>query len=354
MSRPPGKYSTLCELAEIAGVSTMTVSNVLRNTGRFSEETRIRVMEAAKQIQYRPDPEISRLMRRLRRPAHMRAQPTIAVVGTWSPHHTEAVDGYFQHLYQGVVERADRCGYGLDRFLVNSSLPVNRLHRAMTTRGINAMLVMPWAKPGAHFNFPWDEFSVAAASNALWKPPLHRSTPHHYNNMLLALHHARHLGYRRPGFVLRKEQDRASVHSWWAAYLWYMETHSNMEAVPILCQNAITFSSFGNWFSKHQPDLIIGSLPFPLEWAIRLGYQVPRDVGFISLGGYGGHTSVTEVNQRPELVGEAAVDLLISQIHSNEKGIPKCPKVVMIEGSWQQGQTTRKQKSTPLPAKKSP
>lgn len=45
----------LSTVAAAAGVSPATVSQVLRGTGRISEETRARVLEAARAVNYLPD-----------------------------------------------------------------------------------------------------------------------------------------------------------------------------------------------------------------------------------------------------------------------------------------------------------
>lgn len=46
---------SLTEVADAAGVSKMTASRVLRNSGRFSEETRARVMQEAARLNYVPN-----------------------------------------------------------------------------------------------------------------------------------------------------------------------------------------------------------------------------------------------------------------------------------------------------------
>ena len=46
----------LREVAELAGVSMRTVSNVVRGTGRASASTRARVLEAVEELGYRPNP----------------------------------------------------------------------------------------------------------------------------------------------------------------------------------------------------------------------------------------------------------------------------------------------------------
>jgi DNA-binding LacI/PurR family transcriptional regulator len=46
--------TTLTEVARLAGVTSATVSNVLRQRGKVGEQTRLRVLEAVEQLGYRP------------------------------------------------------------------------------------------------------------------------------------------------------------------------------------------------------------------------------------------------------------------------------------------------------------
>lgn len=55
------KAATLHDVASLAGVTPMTVSNVLRGKGRMSESTRQRVLQAARQLSYTPNSLAQRL-----------------------------------------------------------------------------------------------------------------------------------------------------------------------------------------------------------------------------------------------------------------------------------------------------
>ena len=52
--------------------------------------------------------------------------------------------------------------------------------------------------------------------------------------------------------------------------------------------------------------------------------------------------SVAGIIQNHPIVGAAAVDLLIQQVSHSEKGVPKFPKLVLIEGTWADGATLKR------------
>jgi LacI family transcriptional regulator len=45
------------------------------------------------------------------------------------------------------------------------------------------------------------------------------------------------------------------------------------------------------------------------------------------------------IYQNSEVIGKAAVQLLISLIHHNERGIPAVCRETLVEGRWQDGST---------------
>ena len=67
---------TMSDVARVAGVSKMTVSFALNNTGRVSEKTRKIVMEAAQQLGYEPNPHAQNL-------SNGRSNNTIGLFSLW-------------------------------------------------------------------------------------------------------------------------------------------------------------------------------------------------------------------------------------------------------------------------------
>jgi len=331
----------LARVAEEAGVSAMTVSNVLRGRGRFSAATKERVLKAAEVVGYQADPLVSRLMSRIRMPHRTRARATIALLGPWSPDHDEVKDGYFARLVAGARARALEKGFGCDRIITGQGgLSGQPLKRVLKARGIECILVTPWAVPGGHFQFDWIPFAVVAASSALWRPTLHRATPAHYLNAGKALHKIRRSGYRRPGLVVDAMTERLANYAWSAAFLEYTRRHPELEPVPILSGASITPVKLHGWFLRNRPDAILAPRgDVVLKMLTKLGVHLPQDAGLVHIGGHKPDPTLALIDQQPARVGAAAVDLLVSMFYTGERGLPANPLQAQVEGTWMDGPT---------------
>jgi len=97
----------LKDIAKMANISTMSVSNALNGTGRLDPQTRARVIEIAKRMGYRANP----LARNLRR-QHF---GMLAVFASVPAEIAEAVPytDYFVNIWQGAVSQAMARGYML-------------------------------------------------------------------------------------------------------------------------------------------------------------------------------------------------------------------------------------------------
>jgi LacI family transcriptional regulator len=98
------KRATLRDVARLAGVSHQTVSRAINDKGEIDPDTRRRVLDAARQLSYRP----SRFARGLVRPG-------TTTIGLIVP---DVVNPFFPELIAGVIEAAQREGW---QVLVSSS-----------------------------------------------------------------------------------------------------------------------------------------------------------------------------------------------------------------------------------------
>jgi LacI family transcriptional regulator len=53
------------------------------------------------------------------------------------------------------------------------------------------------------------------------------------------------------------------------------------------------------------------------------------------------------MNQHNFVTGEAAVDMVVSQIHNNETGVQEFPRATLIGATWVDGPSVRQQKQEP-------
>jgi LacI family transcriptional regulator len=96
---------------------------------------------------------------------------------------------------------------------------------------------------------------------------------------------------------------------------------------------------FSKWFEENQPDVIFTLYHEVERWVRDLGLRVPEDVGLIQYEWRSDHAAWAGMDQRNDLVGAAAVDMLISMVHHNERGVPEHPRATLIGSHWVDGKT---------------
>ena len=83
-------------------------------------------------------------------------------------------------------------------------------------------------------------------------------------------------------------------------------------------------------------------LPEVLRSLKRAGYGVPEDIGVAYHSLDEKSRCLSGMKKNSWQIGVMAVDLLIDMLHRNERGIPARPYLLMVEGSWVEGNTLRK------------
>jgi LacI family transcriptional regulator len=89
---------------------------------------------------------------------------------------------------------------------------------------------------------------------------------------------------------------------------------------------------------KTKPDAIFTDCPGLRRVLASCGYQVPKDIGLAATSVLDGGASAG-IDQNSKEIGKAAVQLLISLINHNERGIPDVCRELLIEGRWVDGNT---------------
>ena len=333
---------SLKDLAVACGLSTATVSLALRNQGRISTATRKKVLSLANKLGYRPDPLVSKLMSHLHRSRGSESQGVLALLTCYENSNTRK-ENYLRWTLEGARIRTEKLGYRLEEFsLTQPGMSAERIGCILQARNILGILVAPLRENITSLNFDFTPFAAVTLSFTLsGEQPLHATLADEFYNMKLILKKLQERGYRRIGFALEEEHEKRSNHRWTGAFLTEQLHGLQGVAIPPLIYPGWNKRHLQPWLEKFRPDVVISTEPFVLRWLEEFGYQVPRDIAFVTTS-YASSLfdrPISGIDERPEVIGASAVDLLVAHLQRNEFGIPAVAKEVNLPGVWTGDQT---------------
>ncbi len=182
----------------------------------------------------------------------------------------------------------------------------------------------------------------------------HVVTNHHFHSMNLMLTKLIELGYRRIGFFGEKDWDDKVEHGWIGGLALARWRDPQLCDIPPLLEHETKDRDLHRWLKQNRPDVVILLTPrlshgssasvtrFPEKWDSPVS-SLPQS-----------HNRLSGLYQNSIRIGEAAVDFLISMLHSGERGIPSTPTRVLVESEWAPGATLRGQAAPSPPPKESP
>ncbi len=347
MSRP-----TLNDIARQVGYSKNTVSLALRGDRQIPEVTRERIRAAAERLGYQPNAVVSHLMAQLRASRTTRLQAKLALVNA-----NRDPDALRNHptiptYVEGCESRAAKLGYSFDRFwLHDPTLNAARWLRILHTRGIKG-LVLVGLMDTNHLPEPlrpvWEQLPTVVTGVRTRDPALSFCSVDHHNLALMAFERALSFGYARPALVLDDVIDALVERRFSAGYLTGQRTLPRSQHIPIFSDLTAAQTEpelFRGWLERYDPDVVFTLYNNVLPWLKAAGRRVPDDIGVIQLEGRATRPEIAGMNQHNLVTGEAAVDMIVSQIHNNETGVQDFPRATLIGASWVDGASVREQKA---------
>jgi LacI family transcriptional regulator len=340
---------TLQDVADRAGVHRSTVALALRDSPRIPAETRQRICTIAEQLGYRQNPLVAALMQS-RRVGKLVKHVTLAFVTNYPTR-----DGWRAErcgrpdFLPGAVERARELGYKLEHFwLAEPGMTPARFCDILGARGIHGLIVgrLP---PGQYtLELAWQRFSCVALGMTLRDPILHHATENHFDTVWQAMHQCQQRGYRRVGFVFSGANDSPRVGDrWLGGYLSFQQRLPAAERVPLCPKIPADETTFARWFRRERPDaLVVTHSSQAFAWLKKIGQAAPRDIGLVELE-MRPEFGCAGVYYDPNKVGALSVEMLISQMHRNETGVPADPHEVMLTGVWRDGRTLAVRQAVP-------
>jgi LacI family transcriptional regulator len=327
-------------MARTLGLSRTTVSDSLRDHPRVKAKTRALVQAHARAIGYQFNPLASSILSEVRRTRLSAFHGVVAAVSLDEPARPQFPGPYWHDLLRGATERADHLGFKLERFLVGSpGVSVHRLDTILRSRGIRGVMIMPaWGRPDFR-HLDWANYTGAYVDYLIDQPALHSACPDHPRAMVMALERLRALGYRRPGLVLQEQDSIRLQHRWAAAFLAEVTLTKRFDLVPPLLMPQLGEPLFVKWFKRHKPDVVLGHRTEIVSWMEDCGARVPKTHGFCCLNISINATPAAGIDLQPYQVGVCGIDIVISQLHRNEYGIPNLPRSTTVPSRWVDGPT---------------
>jgi len=333
---------TIKDVAALAGVHHTTVSLALRNHPSIPEATRARIRVAAEKVRYRPDPMLASLMHYRRSQQSRQRQSVIAWVTNFPTRSRWRQTRVFQELHAGASARAERLGFKLEEFwLRDQGMSLARAQQILRARAISTLLLAPQPEPDGELALDWSDFSAVTLGFTLARPRLHLVSNHQFASMTILLQRLHALGYNRIGLALPLRLDQRVHHGWLGSYLaGQIPLPRTRRPAPWLFDE---FSNAGlkTWLRRARPDVVITPTERIWDAIPKLGYDVPGDIGLAHPSVPAPDDGRTGIDENSRAIGAAALDLLSALWQHNERGIPREPHSLLIEGRWVAGRTVR-------------
>lgn len=342
------KKVSMLDVAREVGVSKNTVSLALRNDPQIPRSTREKIQQAATRLGYQKNPTVGHLMAQLRAGARRGHQANLAILNA-----NADPDAFRSHptiptYVAGCCRRASQQGYSLDEFwLGDSQLDGEKLTRIFHSRGIRGALVvglMNHNRLPERFASLWQNFACVVTGARTQSPALSFACTDHHVLALRATENVLRLGYRRPGLVLDANIDRLIEGRFTAGFQIAQRPLPPAQRLHPFYDDAHApdrESSFRKWYEREQPDVILTLYHVVRAWLRNLGLDAPADVGLVQLEWRVDHGRWAGMNQHNDIVGEAAVEMLVGMIHNGERGVPASPRATLIGSTWVDGETVR-------------
>ncbi len=339
---------TLNDIARALGYSKNTISLGLRGSTQIPAPTRERIKAAADRLGYRPNAIVSQLMAQLRSARTSRLQAKLALVNANLDPEAFRTHPTVPIYVDGCEARAASLGYDFDRFwLHDPELTAERWLRILNARGIKGLVLVGLMDtnhlPDA-LEPVWRKLPCVVTGVRTREPALSYCCVDHYNLSLHAFERARALGYRRPGLVLDDVIDALVERRFSAGFITGQRTLPRTQQIPVFgdVTGPARAEMFKAWLGRHRPDVVFTLYNSVLGWLKAAGLRIPDDIGVIQLEWRSSRPDIAGMNQHNLVTGEAAVDMVVSQIHNNEAGVQDFPRATMIGASWVDGPTVRR------------
>lgn len=342
------------DIAKALGITQAAVSMALRGDRSISAEMRKKVRNTAKSMGYHPNAYLTVLMSQIRTGRKLSDQGVIGLlIEARSQEDWYGVEAY-RIFHQGVIQRGLELGFRVENFFLKKpEMSAAKTDQILYTRGIKGIILAPPYHGNRSLTLHWERYAAIGVGFGWEEQELNRVVYDTLQNYILAFNKLRQLGYKRIGTLLDDTFIHGTRHGI-KSYTGYLECQNSIpeeDRIPIFAVNnpprgakfseaadRVAAAGFSKWFLKWNPDAVLTMTGREKKWLDAMKLRVPKDVGLACLA-QPSDTSYARIDEKGEVVGATALELVAAQIARNEFGPPAHQKVMMIEGRWINGTT---------------
>lgn len=338
---------TQADVAAECGVHRATVSYALKDHPSIPVATCRKVQAAARRLGYVPDALLSALAAYRGRMRPSRFRGTLAWIVRSDQGYDWRTRAHFVSYFEGARVASKRHGFTLELLNVSTTRggPA-RVAEILRARNISGLLLCPQPSANSTFSLPWQNFSAVTFGYTLVEPMLHTVAATQFRGMAATLRQMQLRGYQRIGLILQASHHQRSDNNYVGGFLaQQFVAGADASVPPLIVDLYANVTEIGRWFRKHKPDAIVTGDYLFLEKARELGLRVPERIGAACAVLPNLEGQLSGMCEDCFHIGEVAVDFLVAMIQRGERGVPKHPQRVHVEGTWVEGESLR-----PLPA----
>jgi len=344
------------DIAKALQVTQATVSRALRGDRTISAEMRQKVRRAAKRIGYHPNAYLTVLMSNVRKGKDSSKKGVIGLLIEARSQEEWYQNDSYRVFHRGVLQRALELGFRVESFFLKKpGLGAPQIDRILYTRGITGIILAPPYHGNRTLDMHWEKYAAIGVGFGWEQQELNRVVYDSLYNFTTAFNELRQMGYKRIGTILGDTFIKGSRHGvkWYTAFLDCQNSIPVNEQIPVLASknpppekgfseedDRVLGNEFREWFLKWKPEAVLTMVGRERKWLGAMDLKIPRDVGLACLA-QSADLHCARIDDKSEVVGATALELVAAQIARNEFGPPVHPKATMIEGRWVCGTTVQ-------------
>lgn len=311
----------------------------LREHPRVAAKTRKFIQKEAARLGYLPDADLACLMAQIQGRKKKAYQANIALIPC--PGETAG-----RIVVEGCRSRAGNLGYQID--LLETPGDDLDLLQILRARGIKATIFLGWPQTATPSQLTVLETVCQNMPGVVVNScPQNLNVPTIVTDAFASIRKVfsvlMEIGYRRPSLFIPSGIDVSLNHAYTGAFL---AMQQQLAASDQLAPQYFTPTParLAEYLREQQPDCLLCHDASLLESLRKCGCLVPEDIGFVSLDldAEQRRRGLAGIDQLYQVLGEAAVDVVVAQIHRSEPEASVNQKRLLIEGAWCHGKTIRR------------